>query len=141
MIRTLAEQDLDTVMKLWLDTNRKAHHFIPAEYWEGHYAGVKNALPEAEVYVYEDETGEIEGFIGLIEGFVAGLFVREGVQSRGIGKQLLDYAKSRRNALRLTVYQRNSRAVRFYEREGFAIRTKTTDAGTGEKEFEMLWKR
>ena len=51
---------------------------------------VKSLLPEAEVYVYEDDTTEeIVGFIGLMNAFVAGLFVKNGMQSKGIGKQLV----------------------------------------------------
>ena len=35
-----------------LDTNIKAHNFIPAEYWKSNFKSVKEALLLAEVYVY-----------------------------------------------------------------------------------------
>ena len=47
-----------------MDTNIKAHNFIPAEYWKSNFKSVKEALLLAEVYVYEYDT-EIQGFIGL----------------------------------------------------------------------------
>lgn len=140
MIRELRKADIDSVAEIWLDTNRKAHAFIPASYWERNFTAVKEMLPQAEVYVYEDEKG-IQGFLGLNGEYIEGVFVSEGAQSRGIGKCLLDCAKDRKPALRLNVYQKNVRAIRFYRREGFQIRRSGLDAATGEPEYEMLWQR
>ena len=97
-------------------------------------------LPQAEVYVYETDQG-IQGFLGLNGEYIEGIFVSEGAQSRGIGKCLLDCAKDRKPALRLNVYQKNVRAIRFYRREGFQIRRSGLDAATGEPDYEMLWRR
>lgn len=140
MIRELRKADIDSVAEIWLDTNRKAHAFIPASYWERNFTAVKEMLPQAEVYVYEDEKG-IQGFLGLSGEYIEGIFVSEGAQSHGIGKSLLDYAKDRKPALRLNVYQKNVRAIRFYRREGFQIRRSGLDAATGEPDYEMLWQR
>lgn len=123
-----------------MDTNRKAHAFIPASYWERNFASVKQMLPQAEVYVYETDQG-IQGFLGLNGEYIEGIFVSEQAQSRGIGKLLLNHAKDRKPALRLNVYQKNVRAIRFYQREGFQIRRSGLDAATGEPDYEMLWRR
>ena len=140
MIRALQKADIDSVAEIWLDTNRKAHAFIPASYWERNFASVKEMLPQAEVYVYETDQG-IQGFLGLNGEYIEGIFVSEQAQSHGIGKCLLDCAKDRKPALRLNVYQKNVRAIRFYRREGFQIRRSGLDAATGEPEYEMLWRR
>lgn len=140
MIRALQKADINRVAEIWLDTNRKAHAFIPASYWESNFALVKEMLPQAEVYVYETETG-IQGFLGLNGEYIEGIFVSEGAQSHGIGKCLLDCAKDRKPALRLNAYQKNVRAIRFYQREGFQILRSGLDAATGEAECEMLWRR
>lgn len=132
--------DIDSVADIWLDTNRKAHAFIPASYWERNFTAVKEMLPLAEVYVYETDQG-IQGFLGLNGEYIEGIFVSEGVQSNGIGKLLLNHAKDRTPALRLNVYQKNVRAIRFYQREGFQIRRSGLDAATGEPDYEMLWRR
>ena len=47
--------------------------------------------------------------------------MRTQTQGRGIGRNLLDFVKNRKERLSLNVYQKNSGAVRFYEREGFRI--------------------
>lgn len=140
MIRAFKESDLTAVMQIWLGTNIKAHSFIPKEYWTGNYSIVEKVLPQAEIYVYEDDdTNEIVGFIGLAKHFVEGFFVRETAQSHGIGKQLLDYVKEVKSDISLSVYQKNVRAVSFYRREGFAVQSENVDASTGEKEFIMVW--
>lgn len=140
MIRALQKADINSVAEIWLDTNRKAHAFIPASYWERNFASVKEMLPQAEVYVYENDKG-IQGFLGLNGEYIEDIFVSEEAQSRGIGKLLLNHAKGRKSALRLNAYQKNVRAIRFYQREGFQILRSELDAATGEAECEMLWRR
>ena len=34
MIRELRKADVDKVADIWLDTNIRAHDFIPAQYWK-----------------------------------------------------------------------------------------------------------
>ena len=53
MIREFQRDDINKVADIWLDTNIKAHNFIPAEYWKSNFKSVKEALLLAEVYVYE----------------------------------------------------------------------------------------
>lgn len=142
MIRAFKENDLFVVMQIWLDTNIKAHSFIPQKYWTDNYAVVKDILPQAEIYAYEDDnTSQIGGFIGLTDNYIEGIFVREAIQSKGIGKQLLNYAKEIKSSLRLNVYQKNTRAITFYQREQFVIRSEIIDDSTNEKEFIMTWSK
>ena len=138
MIRHLNETDLTEILSVWLNTNLQAHSFIPAEYWKENYDIVKQMLPQAEVYVYE-QNGHIAGFIGLMEQEIAGLFVQDTLQSKGIGKQLLDYVKKRKSFLTLHAYRKNQRAVQFYLREQFYIQSQETDSSTGEREYVMKW--
>ena len=63
MIRAFKENDLSVVMQIWLDTNIKTHSFISKYYWMDNYNMVKKILPQAEIYVYENNgTKEIEFF-------------------------------------------------------------------------------
>ena len=142
MIRAFEGNDLTAIMQIWLDTNIKAHYFIPKEYWTDNYEMVRSVLPQAEIYVYEnDATMQIDGFIGLLDEYMEGIFVREGTQSNGIGKQLLEYAKSVKSNMSLCVYQKNTRAIQFYQREQFVIQSENTDDNTNQKEYVMIWKK
>ena len=140
MIRELNKADIDRVADIWLDTNIKAHYFISAKYWESNFELVKEMMLQAEVYVYEVDR-EIQGFIGMTDEYISGIFVCGEVQSQGIGKCLLDYAKSKKKKLLLNVYQKNARAISFYQREGFDIQCSDLDEATGEKEYVMVWQQ
>lgn len=142
MIRRLIENDITPVMKIWLDGNINAHSFIAEAYWINHYSQVKEMLPQAEVYVYEDDiTHQIVGFIGLTDHYIAGIFIEKQSQSKGIGKQLLCYVKNLKSDLCLSVYLKNERAIAFYLREQFVIQSEDTDPVNHEKEYVMIWKK
>lgn len=140
MIRQFRMEDIGEVMRLWLETNSSAHKFIDRSYWEENYETVKEMIPQAAVYIYEED-GEIQAFIGISEDYIAGIFVSEKFQSAGIGKRLLDYCKQVFDRLTLQVYQKNVRAVHFYLREGFSVTGKEIDQNTGEAEYTMEWVR
>lgn len=139
MIRNFKEKDLNDVAEIWLDTNIKAHHFIPSNYWRDNLELVKEMFLQAEIYVYEDDD-RIQGFVGLDNNYIAGIFVSSEFQSKGIGKQLLDYVKTIRQELSLNVYKKNLRAVQFYKRENFQILSESIDENTNETEYTMIWK-
>ena len=142
MIRKFKEDDLNTVMQICFDTNIEAHHFISRQYWIDNYEMVKDILPKKEIYVYEDDNiNQINGFIGLMDNYIAGIFVNKNNQSRGIGKQLLDYVKEIKETLNLSVYQKNIRAISFYQREQFVIQSEHIDNDNNEKEFIMTWNK
>ena len=140
MIRKLRNADINKVADIWLDTNIKAHYFIPAQYWKRNFDLVKELLLQATVYVYEDKQ-EIQGFVGLSDEYIEGIFVSAEMQSQGIGKILLNYVKGKRNNLLLNVYQKNARAISFYQREGFEIQCNGIDEATGERDYAMAWQR
>ena len=140
MIRELRKADINRVANIWLDTNITAHYFISAQYWKSNFELVKELLLQATVYVYEDNQ-EILGFIGLNDEYIEGIFVSDEMQSFGIGKALLNYVKDKRSKLFLNVYQKNTRAISFYQREGFEIQCNGIDEATGERDYAMAWQR
>ena len=81
MIRKLQKADVIKVADIWLNSNIKAHNFIPARYWESNYDPVKEMLLQAEVYVYENDQ-KIQGFIGVNGEHIEGIFVSGEMQSQ-----------------------------------------------------------
>lgn len=97
-------------------------------------------MTHVEIYVHEDNcTKQVDGFIGLNNSYIEGIFVKETMQSKGIGKQLLNHVKEVKSTLKLNVYQKNEKAIKFYLREKFNIQSENVDDNTGEKEFIMFW--
>ena len=123
MIRKMQNIDIDRVADIWLKTNLKAHDFIPEQYWTSNYELVKEMILQAEVYVYEDDK-MIQGFVGLSNEYIEGIFVSDEMQSCGIGKLLLDYIKNKKIRLRLNVYQKNARASLFTKEKGSIFNVK-----------------
>ena len=112
MIRRMQFTDLDKVSQIWLESNKEAHGFISAEYWESHLQSVKTALLQAEVYVYVNERrDEILGFIGMNGEYIEGIFVDGRARSLGIGRELLDFVKVKKDRLKLHVYVKNERVL------------------------------
>ena len=138
MIRRFELRDLSDVMEIWLGGNIDSHYFIETGFWTSNFAMVETSIVSAEVYVYIDNK-VILGFIGLEGDHIEGLFVKKDYRSQGIGKQLIDYAKVRHSKLSLSVYERNSSATKFYEREGFKRMGTQLNHYTGEVECVMQW--
>lgn len=139
MIRKFDIKDIDDVMNIWITENIKAHSFIPNEYWKNNFEYVKNILPNAEIYVYLEDNF-ILGFIGLNDNHIEGIFVNSNYQGKGIGTDLLNKAKEIKQQLTLNVYKKNSKAIKFYQKNGFEITEENIDEENDEVEYIMLWK-
>ena len=83
MIRKLLNGDIDRVADIWLKTNLKAHYFISNQYWKSNYELVKEMMSQYEVYVFEADK-MIQGFVGLNDKYIEGIFVSDEMQSCGI---------------------------------------------------------
>lgn len=82
-------------------------------------------------YVYDD--GVVKGFIQIDGSKVAKLFVEPVLQGQGIGAKLLNFAVTEKQADHLWALEKNEKAIRFYERQGFLMTTeKMLEEGTTE---------
>lgn len=139
MIRLFKQKDLNQVMTIWLTGNLQAHDFINQQYWKEQADSVSQAISEAEVFVYTDQHDNILGFLGLIDTYIAGLFVDQNHRSKGIGHALMEEVKKYNEQLTVAVYQRNQGATDFYLREGFITIDSRLDPTTQEKEWLLEW--
>ena len=138
MIRKFEKKDTERVMQIWLEVNIETHAFVPSKQWLSQYQSVQKQILQADIYVYEQDK-EIQGFVGMMDDYLAGIFVDKKCRSMGIGKSLLECVKKNYPAFSLNVYQKNRRAVNFYLREGLSIVSKEIDEDTGETDYTMAW--
>lgn len=138
-IRKAKQTDIETIMKIWLDSNISAHPFVSITYWENNFQDVKEAILNAEVYVYEKDNCII-GFVGVIENFIAGIFVEKLFQGMGIGTEMIEYLKTIKSELSLNVYVKNQSAVSFYRKRKFVVKEEQLNDDVDEKEYLMCWK-
>lgn len=139
MIRPITDADRQAVVDIWLHASFEAHAFIPCSYWENKAEEMETVyLPSSETWVYEDESsGEVCGFLSLVDSYLAALFVLPEKQGAGVGSRLMQKAKSMRSRLCLHVYAENAGAVSFYKKQCFQIIGEQADQETGRREYRM----
>ena len=87
-------------------------------------------------YVYDD--GVVKGFIIIDGKEVWKLFVEPVLHGQGIGARLLEYAMEAHGVEALWALEKNTRAIRFYERHGFCVTDeKIYEEGTTEYLIRM----
>ena len=127
-IRRAAAEDLNRIAEIEIFNYRL--NFYPI-FRSDRYYFVEKTVPNLTAF-YANEPGIIEHTVvyddGVIKGFVRvngeeieKLFVEPVLQSRGIGDVLFRYAVEVLGGKRLFVLEKNTRAIRFYERHGFHL--------------------
>ena len=126
---------------------RSREYFLPylprLHSFEGDKKFYRNRVfPDCQVWVAEDRN-ELVGFCAFKEGWVEHLYLLPGHVGNGIGETLLNEAKAAHPFLQLWVFQQNTRAISFYERNGFRKVKETDGASNEEKCPDALyeWRR
>ena len=134
-IRQANEQDVSRIAEILVFNNRVNFYpiFQDDEYSFGELQVVtvadqyrKDKAALENTYLYDD--GVVRGLIRVENGEIKKLFVDTFFQRRGIGGKLIEFAIDEKQADRLWALEKNTGAIRFYERYGFRL--------TGEKTFE-----
>jgi putative acetyltransferase len=140
MIRPFLPSDTEAVIRLWVDSARTSHGFLPSEFWDRVEHDIRTLyLPMSDEIVLhiDDATGEIDAFLAFAGDFLGALFVAPAAQGRGLGARMFRIARRMHPGLSLTVYKDNVRAVEFYRRQGLAVCAERLDESTGCAELIM----
>ena len=125
VIRKADRQDLSRIAEIQVFNYRL--YFYPIFQSDEYYfneLGVPSLMQEYEsgldtLYVYDD--GVVKGFIKIEGTYIAKLFVEPVLQNASVGSRLLEYAVREHGADHLWALEKNAKAIRFYERHGFAL--------------------
>ncbi len=103
---------------------------------------VKSLIDAKTVWLVESNEQPI-GFIATDGAEIPALYVAKGKRGKGLGKTLLDHAKSAQSRLSLWTFQANRGARAFYAREGFREIERTDGAGNDEKlpDLRLIWEQ
>ncbi len=91
-----------------------------------------------DLYVYDD--GTVKGFAAVEGTYIARLFVEPVLHNEGIGSVLLDHAVRELGADHLWALEKNTAAIRFYQRHGF-LPTGDRKPEDGTDEYLILLRR
>lgn len=132
IIRAREKRDIPRLTKIWEDSVRATHHFLTEADVQFYLPMVRDeALPAFDVWVAENETGELLGFIGLSDAKIEMLFVDPACHGQGTGKALIQHARNHRGRLTLDVNEQNPQAHAFYKSCGFIDTGRSELDGSG----------
>lgn len=98
-------------------------------------------LLETETSWVAEKEGRVVGFCVRENDNITGFYVQSDMRSIGIGKALLNLAKSDRDWITVWVYEMNEKARAFYRREGLQNIGREKDEHSHLMYVEMRWTR
>jgi putative acetyltransferase len=87
-----------------------------------------------------ERQSKLVGIIAFRQDWIDQLYVLPDAQGHGVGSDLLQIAQDAFPLLNLWTFQRNLRARRFYEANGFVAVRETDGAANEEKEPDVLYR-
>lgn len=135
MIRPATAEDVSRIAEIVVFVRRVK--FRPIFQDDGYSFGELQVMPMARryadpatlahIHVFDDD-GIVKGFIHIEGAEIVTLYVDTFFWDQGIGSALIEFAKEHTQATYLWALEKNTDAIRFYERHGFHL--------TGEKKLE-----
>jgi putative acetyltransferase len=142
-LRPYRAEDEDAAIALWLETWQQAYPEIDfaarVSWWRERWRS--ELVPKASIIVAEQE-GALIGFVTIDpSGYLDQLVVAPDRWGSTLATQLVDEAKRLSpDHITLLVNQDNARAIRFYERNGFAHAGEDVNPTSGRPVKKMEWK-
>ena len=137
MIRAFKSADTEQLIDVWYRASLLAHPFLSADFLADEREEIAQKwLPIAKTTVYELD-GRVVGFTAMIENEVGAIFVDPDYQRRGIGRALMDHARSTQAILDLNVFEANAIGRAFYEAYGFHLVGRHLNEVAGQYELRL----
>lgn len=137
MIEPATPSDYTRVEEVWWASVQATHSFIAMDYLLEIKGKLQSDyLPQVQLYVWRDQAGCIQGFVGWSHEMIEMLFVHPEAAGKGIGKGLVKFAIN--HGLRnVDVNEANSGAIEFYRKQGFVPHGRSDLDGAG-KPYPIL---
>jgi putative acetyltransferase len=142
-LRPYRPDDEDAAIALWEQTWQQAYPGIDfaarVAWWRERWRN--DLVPQAAIIV-ADQAGALVGFVTIDrKNYLDQLVVSPGHWGSNLGNALVDEAKRLSpNSITLLVNTDNTRAIRFYERNGFAHAGADVNPTSGHQVLRMEWK-
>ena len=131
-IRLSTPADTPALAAIWHAAVRATHDFLSVQDFQDIAVLVaEHYLPHTPVWVMLDAAGIPRGFMGMSATHIDSLFVDPEVHGQGLGRALMEHARTVSGQLTVDVNEQNLQALGFYQRQGFVIsgRSATDDQG------------
>ena len=142
-LRPYREVDEAAAIELWRQTWQQAYPAIDfaarVDWWRERW---RNELVPNATIVMAESAGTLVGFVTVeaATGYLDQIVVAPQLWGAGLAEMLLEHAKRLSpSRLELHVNKDNARAVRFYQKHGFAIAGEDVNSRSGAPVFLMKW--
>jgi GNAT superfamily N-acetyltransferase len=141
MLRAAQPADRAAVGEIFLAARADALPYLPQVHTDEDTRAFFAGLVDGGSVTVAEHEGRVAGFLALSGDWVHHLYIGPPAQGKGLGSALLRDAQARSERLSLWVFQRNARAIAFYEHHGFAIVERTDGARNEERtpDARMVW--
>jgi putative acetyltransferase len=142
-LRPYRPEDEDAAIALWLETWKQAYPSIDfaarVPWWRERWRN--ELVPKAAIIVAE-EAGAMVGFVTIDgDAYLDQLVVAPDRWGSKLADMLVNEAKRvSPDSITLLVNDDNTRAIRFYERNGFAHAGKDVNPTSGRPVLKMVWR-
>jgi len=137
MIRKYTEKEIPKLLEIWEAAALIAHPFLSTEFHEMVKKAMRDMyLPNSDTWVFE-ESGNIIGFIAMLNNEIGGLFVDPNQQAKGIGTSLVNHMNQFHDTLEVEVFEENKIGKPFYEKHGFKVIKEYIMEETNQKVLRM----
>jgi putative acetyltransferase len=142
-LRPYRAEDEDAAIALWLETWQQAYPDIDfaarVPWWRERW---RNELVPKAAIVVAEQAGALVGFVTIdTEGYLDQLVVAPDHWGSELGNALVNEAKRRSpDGITLLVNKDNTRAIRFYQRNGFVHAGEDVNPTSGRPVLKMQWK-
>jgi GNAT superfamily N-acetyltransferase len=144
VIRRATADDASGIGDVWLASWRATFDFPPGHPDDDVRRWLADELvPSTETWVAVDASADnrVVAVMALSDHKIEQLYVAPDRIGHGVGRRLLDLAKTRRpGGLELYCFQVNAFARRFYEREGFVAVAFGDGSGNEERQPDVLYR-
>jgi putative acetyltransferase len=120
-IHKATQSDLNKIVFTFESTRRDMSYIPKLHTHKENIEYFKSRVEKSSIYIAVSDK-KFAGFIDLTPQWINHLYVDKNFQNKGVGKQLITFAKSQStDKLYLWVFEENQKAIRFYERENFTL--------------------
>lgn len=134
-LQPLSELDFAAAADVWESSVRATHDFLSESDIQRFRALLPDYFAKASLLVglFSAAGDELLGFAGVNteEQSLDMLFLRADCLGQGMGEALLRWAVRYGGAVHVDVNEQNPKALRFYERHGFTVQSRSERDGLG----------
>ena len=121
-VRAGTAADVPRALEIWRDAVDVTHQFLsPADRVEIDRMVADEFLPNAELWIVEDDSGRAAGFLVMDGTMIDALFVDPAHHGQGYGTALLEHALAIAPDATVDASEQATNAVPFYLSRGFRI--------------------